>query len=88
MLRKGETISWEGEPTIAFQEIKNAINNVLVLRTPNYKKTMHIFSFTSFQTIAIVLLQKNDDGHEQPFAFFSKSLQRAKIKYEINEKQA
>lgn len=49
---------------------------------------MHIFSFTSFHTIAAVLLQKNENGHEQPIAFFSKSLQPAELKYDINEKQA
>ena len=48
---------------------------------------MHIFSFASFHTIAVVLLQKNEEGYVQPIAFFSKSLQPAELKYEINEKQ-
>ena len=48
---------------------------------------MHIFSFASFHTVAIVLLQKNEEGYEQPIAFVSKSLQCAKLKYEINDKQ-
>ena len=71
MLKKGVTISWEGEPIVSFQEIKNVIKNAPILRTPNYGKPMHIFSFASFHTIAAVLLQKNEDGHEQPIAFFS-----------------
>ena len=58
------------------------------MRTPDYTNPMHIFSFASFHTVAIVLLKKNDEGYEQPIAFFSKSLQPAKLKYEINEKQA
>ena len=33
------------------------------------------------------MLQKNDEGYEQPIAFFSKSLQAAELNYEINEKQ-
>jgi len=36
-----------------------------------------IFSFASEHTIAIVLLQKNSDGHEKPIAFFSKALRDA-----------
>lgn len=48
---------------------------------------MHIFSFSSFYIVVAVLLQKNEEGYEQPIAFFSKSLQPAKLKYKINEKQ-
>ena len=59
-----------------------------MLRTPDYTKPMHIFSFASFYTVATILLQKNDEGYEQPIVFFSKSLQPAELKYEINEKKA
>ncbi len=59
-----------------------------MLRTPNYTKPMHIFSFSSFHTLPVVLLQKDNEGYEQPIAFFIKSLQPVKLKYEINEKQA
>lgn len=74
MLKKGAMISWEGEPLVAFQEIKDAIKNAPVLRTPYYAKPMHIFSFSSFHTIATVLLQRNEEGYEKPIAFFGKSL--------------
>ena len=86
MLKKGSEIKWDGEPSIAFQKIKQAIKDSPVLRAPNYDKPMHIFSFSSFHTIVVVLLQKNEEGYEQPIAFFSKSLQAAKLKYDINEK--
>eukprot|EP00253_Pinus_taeda_P015867 PITA_15867 len=46
-----------------------------------------IFSFTSEDTIASVLLQKNKDGHEQPIAFMSKVLQNSKLNYNTMEKQ-
>jgi len=47
-----------------------------------------IFSFTSEDTIASVLLQKNKDGYEQPIAFMSRVLQNSKLKYNTMEKQA
>ena len=56
MMKKGAKVNWEGEPSIAFKEIKEAIKNAPVLRTPDYTKPMHIFSFASFHTIATVLL--------------------------------
>ena len=56
MLRKGEEAKWDGEPSKAFDEIKEAIKNALVLRTPDYTKPIHTFSFSSFHTDTIVLL--------------------------------
>lgn len=49
---------------------------------------MQIFLFASFHTVVVVLLQNNSEGFEQPIAFFSKSLQSAELKYDLNEKRA
>jgi hypothetical protein len=38
--------------------------------------------------VAVVLLQKNAEGLEQPVSFFSRALRDAEVKYEIMEKQA
>jgi len=45
-----------------------------------------IFPFTLENTIAIVFLQKNDEGHEKPIAYLNKYLIDAKLKYTIREK--
>lgn len=47
MLKKGAMVNWEGESS-SFQEIKDAIKNAPMLRTLDYAKPMHIFSFASF----------------------------------------
>lgn len=88
MLKKGIEVNWDGEPSVAFQSIKWAIKDVRVLKAPDYDNPMYIFSFASFHTVAVVLLQKKSKGFKQPITFFSKSLQAAELKYEINEKQA
>ena len=85
MLKKGSKIKWDGEPSSA---IKQVVKDAPILRKPKYNKKMHIFSFDSFHTISVVLLHKNEDGYEQPIAFFSKSLQAVELKYDINEKWA
>ena len=59
-----------------------------VLVSPNYAKDFQIFSFASEETIAGVLLQRNDEKQEQPIAFMSKSLQNSELNYSIMEKQA
>ena len=74
MLKKGSEIKWDGEPSTTFHKIKKAIKDAPILRAPDYDKAMHIFSFASFHTFATVLLQRNEEGYENPIAFFSKSL--------------
>jgi ribonuclease HI len=88
MLRKGHEIKWTAEPRKSFDQIKKALTEAPVLISPDYSKDFMIFSFASFDTVAAVLLQKNDHGQEQPIAFFSKALRDAELRYEIMEKQA
>jgi hypothetical protein len=47
-----------------------------------------IFSFASEDTIVDVLLQRNNQGYEQPISFFSKTLKDSELKYDIMEKHA
>ena len=47
-----------------------------------------IFSFSSESTIVRVLINKNNEGFEQPIAFMSQYLQDLELKYTIMEKQA
>jgi hypothetical protein len=88
MLRKGNEVKWTTEPRKYFDQIKRALTEAPVLISPDYSKEFLIFSFASFDTVATVLLQKNEEGHEEPIAFFSKALRDAEIRYEIMEKQA
>jgi hypothetical protein len=88
MLRKGNEVKWTAEPRESFVQIKRVLTEAPVLICPSYSKDFLIFSFASFGTVAIVLLQKNEEGQEQPISFFSKALRDAEIMYEIMEKQA
>jgi hypothetical protein len=47
-----------------------------------------IFSFASEDTIATVLLQRNEQGYEHPISFFNKNLRDSELKYDIMEKHA
>ena len=88
MLRKGSEIRWSPEARKSFEDIKNALTKAPVLISPNFGKQFLIYSFATEHTLAGVLLQKNEEGHEQPIAFFSKTLRDAPLKYNILEKQA
>jgi hypothetical protein len=88
MLRKNSEVKWIAEAKAFFDHIKKVISEAPVLASLDYRKDFLIFSFSSEHTLAAVLLQKNEEGFEQPIAFFSKSLRDAELKYNIMEKQA
>jgi hypothetical protein len=88
MLRKGNEIKWTVGSHNSFNQIKKVVTEAPVLISPDYSKDFMIFSFSSFDTVAAVLLQKNDKGFEQPITFFSRALRDAELKYDVMEKHA
>jgi hypothetical protein len=88
LLKKDVKFEWTDEGRKAFKSIKDSIGRSHVLISPDYTKDFQIFSFASEDTIAGVLLQKNDEGQEQPIAFMSKALHSSELNYTIMEKQA
>jgi hypothetical protein len=70
----------------SFERIKQDIVQAPVLISPDYSKEFMIFSFASENTIVVVLLQRNEQGYEQPISFFSKTLRDSELKYDLIEK--
>ena len=66
MLRKYNEIKWIPEARKTFSDIKKALKESPVLNSPNCSKYFKIFSFASEHIVARVLLQKNEQGFEQP----------------------
>jgi len=87
MLKKDSEIKCIVEAKMSFERVNKAIREAQVLAILDYTKEFLIFSFTLEHTIAIVLLQKNEEGFEQPTSFFNKSLKDAKLRYDILKKK-
>jgi hypothetical protein len=88
LLKKDIAFRWDDKALKSFEYINDAISQALVLVSPDYSRDFMIFSFTSQDTIAGVLLQKDVDDHEHPIAFMRKFLRDSELNYLINEKQA
>lgn len=88
LLRNDVKFQWDGTSKGTFQQIKDACAKAPVLISPDYSRDFYIFSFASEDTIASILLQKNDLGQEQPIAYMSKILRDSELKYHMVEKQA
>jgi len=68
VLKKDVKFEWTDEGRKAFKSIKDSIGRSPVLISRDYSKDFQVFSFALEDTIAGVLLQKNE-GLEQPIAF-------------------
>jgi len=88
MLKKESDIRWTPEAKQSFEDIKRAILEAPVLASPDFSKDFLIFSFTSENYVAGVLLQKNREGNEHPITFYNNTLRDAPLKNNIMEKQA
>lgn len=66
-----------------FSHIKKEILEAPVLANPYYTKHFSIFSFASNTTIAVVLLQRNNDQYEKPISFSSKVMRDVELIYDI-----
>jgi hypothetical protein len=87
MLKKDTKIKWNAESKQSFKKVKHALTQAPVLISLDYTKDFYLFSFSYEHTITVVLLQKNNEGYEQPIAFSSKSLRDVALNYNIMEKQ-
>jgi hypothetical protein len=56
---------------------------VPVLASLDYTKELLIFSFAFEHIITAILLQKNEEGFEQPIAIFSKIIRDVELNYDI-----
>ena len=55
----------------AFSKIKISISHAPSLKTPNFEKDFILYTFTSDDSLAAVLTQKEDGGDEFPILFMS-----------------
>eukprot|EP00253_Pinus_taeda_P014837 PITA_14837 len=87
MLKKDSQVKWTEEAIKSFNLVKLALSSAPVLVSPDNTQDFILFSFALEHTMVAVLLQKRE-GHERPFAFFSRAIRDAALKYNIIEKQA
>ena len=80
LLKKNVKFVWDKKCDISFSKLKKAILTSSILACPDYNEEIMIYSYASKDTIAAVLLQKNNENHEQPIAFMSKNLRDAELK--------
>jgi len=77
MLKKYAKIKWDSKARLDFQWVKDSLITTPLLASSKFDREFMVFSFASHETIVVVLLQKNDEGYDQPISFFNRALRDA-----------
>ena len=72
----------------AFSKIKTVVAHAPSLKSPDFDKEFIMYTFASDDSLAAVLMQKEDGGDEFPISFMSTGLQGAELNYPSIDKQA
>ena len=88
MIKKNTQFKWSWKGKEAFEKIKSAISNALVLCSPYFNKVFYLYTFAYDLSIAVVLTQKNEDDQDQPISFMNTNVHENQLKYQAIEKQS
>ena len=86
-LKKRTPFYFSPEAEEAVNELKRALTTAPVLIHPNFKLKFYIQCDASDKGIGAVLYQKDEEGNEQPIAFFSRKLNPSQRNYSVTEKE-
>ncbi|XP_041674153.1 uncharacterized protein LOC121529981 [Drosophila eugracilis] len=75
------------EAKLAVESLKMALTTAPVLVHADFKKHFFIQCDASHVGVGAVLFQRDDDGQEQPIAFFSAKMNNHQVNYTVTEKE-
>jgi hypothetical protein len=88
LLQKDAPFIWDATAQCSFDALKHALTNTPLLHPPNYVKDYILYLAASTSTIAMVLVQEDDDDTEHVIYYLSKSLSGPELWYSHVEKLA
>jgi hypothetical protein len=86
MIHNDVEFKWDDERKSDFINIKAALSQARVLQSPDFSKYFFIYTFTSDQSLDVVLNQKDDDKNESLMSFMSTNLQGVELNYPVVDK--
>lgn len=86
-LKKGKTFTMTPMAVESFRILKQALTSAPVLRHPDFSREFYIQCDASDTGIGAVLFQRNNEGEENPIAFYSQKLNSCQKNYSVTEKE-
>ena len=88
MIMQIAKFKWTDLEKGAFDKIKAEIAHAPSLKSPNFEKDFILYTFTSDDSLAAVLTQKEYGRDEYPISFMNTGLQGGELNYPTVDKQA
>jgi hypothetical protein len=88
LLQKDAPFIWDAIAQRSFNDLKHALMNIPLFHPPNCVKDYILYFPASASTIAMVLVQEDDDDVEHVIYYLIKSLSGCEIRYSHVEKLA
>jgi hypothetical protein len=77
---------WEKHAQRYFDDLKSTLSNAPLIHPPYYDRNYILYLLASVVSVAGVLVQLGDDGHEHVIYYISKNLLGPPLKYNHDEK--
>ena len=74
MVKQSVQFKWSDVEKNAFSKINASIAHAPSLKSPDYEKDFILYTFSSDDSLAVVLTQKEHGGDEFPISFMSTGL--------------
>ena len=88
LLKKDTSFLWDERSQESFDTLKKALASALVLSPPDYSRDFLLYVIASQETICMVLVEENDELHENVIYYLSWNLVDAKFCYTHVDKLA
>ena len=88
MVKQSVQFKWTDVEKNMFSKIKTAVAHAPSLKSLDFEKDFILYTFASDDSLAVVLIQKENGGEEFPISFMSTGLQGAELNYPAVDKQA
>ena len=71
LLKQNVPFHWDDIAQESFENLKTLLVNAPLLQPPNYHRDFTLYLATAFSTIAMVLVQDDDNGNEHVVYYLS-----------------
>ena len=83
-----ELVDWGPEQQAAFDALKRALSEDIVVLYPDYSKEFYLTCDASDKALGGVLQQRDEQGHLRPLTYFSRTLAPSEVNYSAVEREA
>lgn len=80
-------LAWDEKQDSSFKALCDALATSLVLIYPNFDKMFVLFTDSGNNTVGTILVQINENKVDNPIAYYSKMLSKAKRNHSVTKRE-